>query len=231
MWERRCRAFFSQERYTSCWDRLLESGDFVSKSSFTNQKQKNTEISKILPYGCKKLTFGDNRFDVIISFDVFEHLYPEELQQAMSEISRVLKKDGTLLVHTEANKLYLDFTHGWYAYPVSTLLIRLNNLITRNHYEGLPKDPRNDNHKKQHVNEPTIFYLRQLFGAHQFSGQIISNISMLKKILSWKDYLYNICVLWYPFCFVPPFSYFFAYDYICIMKNKKIYENSRFSRT
>lgn len=186
------------------------------------EKQKK-EIQKYIHFSlmnAKKLDFPDNFFDAIISIDVFEHLYKEELEVALSEIRRVLKNDGTLLVNTEPNKIYLDFWHRYYVYPVSTMLVTLSNLFTKSAYPGIPKDPRNDLHKQQHVNEPTYFYLKDLFKRHTFSGKIIENIALLKPILSWKDTLYNIVVVWYPLSFFPPFSYLFAYDYICIMKKK-----------
>lgn len=169
----------------------------------------------------KKLTFPDNTFDVVISVDVFEHLYAEELEIALSEISRVLKPQGTLLVHTEANKLYLNYTHRFYTYPVSTVLLFLNSFISGTKYGGLPRDPRNDLHKLQHVNEPTYFYLRRLFKRHHFQGSIYQIIGMLKPVISWKDRMYNCIVLLSPLSYVPPLIYFFAYDYLCVMKNKK----------
>lgn len=180
-------------------------------------KQKNTHFALM---DAKKLAFPKNYFDAVISIDVFEHLYKEELEVVMQEIKRVLKKDGILLVNTEPNKIYLDFWHKVYVYPVSTFLVTISNLLTNSKYPGMPKDPRNDLHKKQHVNEPTYFYLKHLFKRHGFGGKIIQNIALLKPIHSWKDRLYNIIVVWYPFSFYPPFSYLFAYDYICIMRKK-----------
>lgn len=187
------------------------------------QEKQSKEVQKhihFLVMDAKKLEFPDDYFDVIISIDVFEHLYKEELEVALSEIKRVLKNNGTLLINTEPNKFYLDFWHHVYVYPISQLLLWLHKILTGHTYPGLPKDPRNDLHKKQHVNEPTYFYLKDLFKRHGFSGRIIQNIALLKPILSWKDRLYNILVVWYPISAYPPFSFLFAYDYICIMKKK-----------
>jgi len=169
----------------------------------------------------KKLNFSDDSFDIVLSIDVFEHLYPEELELVMKEISRVLKKNGILLVNTESIKMYLDFWHNIYIYPISQLLIKLNKIIAHKEYLGLSKDPRNNIHKKQHVNEPTFFSLKRLFYKHSFVGKITSNIDLLKPVFSWKDRLYNYIVLWYPLCKIFPFNLLFAYEYICIMKNNK----------
>lgn len=187
------------------------------------RKKQTQQIQRYIHFSvmdAKKLDFPNNYFDVIISIDVFEHLYKEELEVALSEIRRVLKDDGTLLVNTEPNTIYLDFWHHVYVYPVSQLLLKLHKRITGHVYPGLPKDPRNDLHKKQHINEPTLFYLKDLFKRHEFRGKIIENIALLKPVLSWKDRLYNILVVWYPISAYPPFSFLFAYDYICIMKKK-----------
>lgn len=200
--------------------------DYAKEAIAIAQKVKKKQAKPIQKHihfylmDAKKLVFPDKYFDTIISIDVFEHLYKEELEIVLSEIKRVLKDDGTLLVNTEPNKLYLDFWHHIYVYPMSALLVTLSNFFTKNSYAGLPKDPRNDLHKKQHVNEPTYFYLRGLFKRHGFNGKIIENIALLKPTISWKDRLYNILVAWYPISFFPPFSYLFAYDYIGVMKKK-----------
>jgi ubiquinone/menaquinone biosynthesis C-methylase UbiE len=169
----------------------------------------------------KKIHFQEDYFDIIVCFDVFEHLYKEELEIVMGNISKILKKNGTLLVHTEVNKLYLDYLHKWFAYPLSNCLVTFNNYITRSDYQSLPKDPRNDFHRKQHVNEPTIFYLNSLFKNHKFKGTIIQNIGIVKPEISWKDKIYNLIVCLHPFSKFFPLNILFATDYVCIMKNNK----------
>lgn len=194
------------------------------KLANTAKKKQDIPIQKRVSFSvmdAKKLTFPDNEFDLIISVDVFEHMYKEELDTATSEIKRVLKPNGVLLVHTEFNKIYLDFTHRYFIYPVSSLLLRLNKLLTKSEYPGLPKDPRSDLHKIQHVNEPTIFYLKNLFKRFTLKGKIVSHIGLLKKDKTWKDYVYNSTVLLYPLSLFPPLLYFFATDYTCVMRNKK----------
>lgn len=168
----------------------------------------------------KKISFEENEFDIVVSIDLFEHLYPEELEVVSKKISYVLKKDGLLLVHTEPNRLYLNFTHNIYIYPISTFLIWLNKFISNKKYPNLPKDPRNNLHKIQHVNEPTFFYLSKTFKKNKFNGKIIPVVPF-KPLLSWKDLIYNILVWFYPLSSYWPLHLFFAYDYICIMRNDK----------
>lgn len=188
------------------------------------RRMQSKSIQKLVSFqrmNAKKLNFPSDNFDVVISIDVFEHLYQEELVIAMQEIKRVLKPKGILLVHTEPNKIYLEWTHKYYSYPMSRLLVKVNRLFTGKEYFDLPKDLRNDLHKKQHVNEPTYNYLKHLFVQSRFEGKIISHLGLLKPLLSWKDKLYNSIVLIYPLCRLRFMRYFFATEYICIMRNKK----------
>lgn len=175
---------------------------------------------KFYEMNAKKLEFKNNSFDSIISVDVFEHLYKPELEIAMKEISRVLKPGGTLLIHTETNKIYLDFTHRIWCYPLDYLLLQMNKALFKSEYPGLPKDPRNDIHKAQHVNEPTFFYLRGLFGRHNFKGQIFPFVPY-KPLISWKDLAYNIPVYLYPVSSLFPFHLLFTTEFICKMRNVK----------
>ena len=193
----------------------------LAKTNLAKETMDVKKKIKFLNIDIKKTNFKNNFFDLVIAIDVFEHLYKEELEQIMKIISKSLRKDGLLLVHTEANKIYLDFTHKYYVYPMASLLIWLNKVFTKKHYKNLSKNPRNKYHLEQHVNEPTLFYLKRLFERYRFEGEIKSLVSMIKPILSWKDIVYNLIVLLYPFCKIWPFYYLFAYDYLCLMKNRK----------
>ena len=44
------------------------------------------------------LPYDVNSFDTVILFDIWEHIFPEDSEKALNELSRVLKKDGNLLV-------------------------------------------------------------------------------------------------------------------------------------
>lgn len=51
----------------------------------------------------KDLAYGDGSFDVVTMMDVVEHLHPYELNQALSEAVRVLKRPGRLVIRTMPN--------------------------------------------------------------------------------------------------------------------------------
>lgn len=187
-------------------------------NKMTPQVKKRVKFYKI---DAKRMDFKNDCFDAVIALDFFEHLYKQELDIVIGKITKVLKKDGFLLAHTEVNKIYLDFTHKFYTYPLSSVLVFLNNWVFKKSYVDLPKDPRNKYHKKQHVNEPTIFYLKRLFAKNLFQGRITQNIGIIKPVYKWKDRVYNFFVCLYPLSKYYPLNIFFCTDYTCIMRNKK----------
>lgn len=192
----------------------------IAHDALKYQSKKIQKSVKFYVQDAKKLNFEANSFDVIVSYDVFEHLYKKELDIVVKKIKFILKFDGLLLVHTETNKIYLNYTHVYWCYYMDLILLKLNKFIFKNNYPALPKDPRNDLHKKQHVNEPTYFYLRSIFDKFEFKGQI-NSIIPYKPNLSWKDRFYNIIVYIYPISKFFPLNLLFATEYICFVKNKK----------
>jgi len=59
-------------------------------------------ILKKLDVTEQKLPFADNNFDVITMLAVFEHIDENKLKFILSEIKRVLKKEGILIITTPA---------------------------------------------------------------------------------------------------------------------------------
>jgi len=62
-------------------------------------KNKNTSLLKE-KIGEKKIPFRDNFFDVVIMLAVFEHIDSGKINFVLSEIKRVLKKEGMLIITT-----------------------------------------------------------------------------------------------------------------------------------
>ncbi|MEM2351264.1 MAG: class I SAM-dependent methyltransferase [Thermoproteota archaeon] len=73
----------------------------------------------------KYLPFRDGIFDLIFLIDVAEHLYPDELRKCLTEIYRVLKSTGTVIIHTD---------NAWY-HNFGSFLLRLINLFLENELE------------------------------------------------------------------------------------------------
>ncbi|AXV40953.1 bifunctional 2-polyprenyl-6-hydroxyphenol methylase/3-demethylubiquinol 3-O-methyltransferase UbiG [Methanobacterium sp. BAmetb5] len=62
----------------------------------------------------KKLPFKENSFDLVISFQVIEHLNTQDVNQYLKEVKRVLNKEGKFIVSTPNKKLrLLPFQKPW----------------------------------------------------------------------------------------------------------------------
>lgn len=169
----------------------------------------------------RKMSFPDNYFDIVICIDVLEHLYRDEVEQALREIKRVLKKDGVLFLQTGMNKLLYDFVYKYYIFPVNKIVTTIDQFVRRINYESLPKDPRTIDEKKQHVNEPTYFYLKNLLKKFRFEGKIKTEIGYIKPIKSLKTIIYNFIIAFYPISSIYPLSIIFSWIFVCKLKNIK----------
>lgn len=188
------------------------------KKTFSNTIQKRIQFRVM---DIKKLLFDDNEFDLVILVDVLEHLYKEEVETAMDEISRVLKKDGVLFIHTGPNKILYDKTYKYYILPVNKLLTKLDQLLKGEKYNSLPIDPRTSVEKIQHVNEPTYSYLKRLFKKHKFEGNMKMEVGFRKPNKGIRSSLYNLIVTLYPFSTIYPLNTLFAWSFRGKLKNIK----------
>lgn len=63
-----------------------------------------------------KLPFEDRTFEVVVSFQVIEHIEPTNVQKYLLEIKRVLGKGGIFVVSTPNSKMtLLPFQKPWYS--------------------------------------------------------------------------------------------------------------------
>jgi len=169
----------------------------------------------------KKLSFPDNYFDVVICIDVLEHLYKEEAEIALSEIKRVLKKNGLLFLQTDVNRLLYDYTYKYYIFPMNRILTKADQFVRGISYKPLPKDPRAPEEKTQHVNEPTYSYLKKLFAKFNFKGKIETEIGYIKPTKSIKAIIYNALIAFYPLSALYPLNIMFGWVFVCKLKNIK----------
>ncbi len=75
----------------------------ISKKSVTLANSKlpfiKFSIGNIL-----KLKFDSNTYDYVVSLEVLEHIQPSNLPRALSELGRVLKKNGKLIISVPLNE-------------------------------------------------------------------------------------------------------------------------------
>ena len=101
----------------------------------------------------KTLPFPNDHFDRVLMFDVVEHLFPWELQQAFIDIGRVLKPGGRLVIHTAPNRWYDAYAYPW--------VRRVRTPLGPG--DSYPKDPRAITPVNQdvHVNEQDLLSMRR----------------------------------------------------------------------
>jgi ubiquinone/menaquinone biosynthesis C-methylase UbiE len=153
----------------------------------------------------KWLPFPAAFFDRVLMFDIVEHLYPRELEQAVVEARRVLRPDGRLIIHTAPNAWY-----DRYAYPVVRLVRTLMG-----QGEKYPQDPRAiiPDNLDVHVNEQSVTSLRRVLRQAGFHAQVWLDTPPQNRREGWafriaRHMLFN----W------PPFRWFFEREVFAVAK-------------
>lgn len=97
-------------------------GADVSKKSIERAKKQSSKNIKYFVGSAINLPFNNNYFDRVVSFDTLEHI--EKQKKAISEMARVLKPGGKLLIYTInknqkytwnwcLSKLGMDIYNSW----------------------------------------------------------------------------------------------------------------------
>lgn len=108
---------------------------------------------------CANLQFDDNKFDLIFSGDVFEHITDELKEKFLHEAYRVLKPGGLFTIKTP-NKSYLKFTNWLHRIQVITKFKNPFNV----HIAHTKNNPDNEHHglvtHKEFINiiDKTMFH-------------------------------------------------------------------------
>jgi len=174
----------------------------IAKDTLNNSlKNPESESVHLQQSDARYLPFASETMDIIFMLDVVEHLYPAELKQAFTEVARVLKPGGKLIIHTMPNLWYYNL-----GYPLFRVFKRLSGEI-------LPKNPRDRfpyNHL--HVNEQTPLRLKKY----------LENTKLTSKVWmkTTQDYSYekNKVVVWFMKLLVNvyPIKYIFCNDIFAI---------------
>ena len=193
----------------------------IAKNHYTKDVQNRVNF---IVMDAKKMNFPNYRFDAIYMTEVLEHLYPEEQESIFKKIYNILDNNGFVVIHTAPNKWFINYTYRFWCYPISTFLIWINYIVTKNKYSNLLKwsSVRKGYEKLMHINEPIYFSLKILLNKHRFTNKIYStNITVTKPELSWKDYLFNFLVYLYPLSKIFPFNVLWGNDFIIIARKLK----------
>ena len=112
-------------------------------------------IHGVVRADAKLLPYPSGAFDRVLMFDVVEHLHPWELDACLTEVMRVLKPHGRIIIHTAPNRWY-----DVYAYPVVRRVRQMMGQGSR-----YPVNPRALNvaiNTEVHVNEQDILRMRRV---------------------------------------------------------------------
>jgi SAM-dependent methyltransferase len=151
----------------------------------------------------KWLPFRDAFFDRVLMFDLVEHLYPWELDQALAEARRVLRPDGRLIIHTAPNVWY-----DRYAYPLVRLVRTL--MGEGNKYPGDPRAIIPDN-LDVHVNEQSVASLRRVLLRAGFQARVWLDTPPQNRQEGWVfRVVRRILFGW------PPFRWFFEREVFAV---------------
>lgn len=110
----------------------------ISESAikYANEHYSNENLTyrKIQNIEREPLSFSDETFDVIISFQVIEHIAKE--QKYLSELSRVLKKGGTLIIATpdKTHRLF-SFQKPWNQFHTREYNMTELNGVVSNYFD------------------------------------------------------------------------------------------------
>ncbi len=156
----------------------------------------------IFKFDGKKLNLEDNSFDAVILSDVVEHLTDEEIKIYFTEIRRVLKKGGKIVIHTSPNKIFLNF-----GLKIYWLVGKLNGIkLNFNMKKDLPTGMQNNYHK----NEQSVFSLKRNLKKTGFSKiniEIWKNPHYVYYFLKDDKYIKTLNKIYH---FIPIKQLFFA---------------------
>jgi len=78
---------------------------FAGAKKKTEQMMEKENIQAELVIGSVlQMPFTDNFFDAVVCISALEHLEPNEMEEAISEIRRVVKKDGLVILGFPSNR-------------------------------------------------------------------------------------------------------------------------------
>jgi ubiquinone/menaquinone biosynthesis C-methylase UbiE len=117
--------------------------------------------ARVQQMNARAMDFPDESFDLAFMSDIVEHLYPNELSEALRETRRVLRPGGRLIVHTCPNRLLYELTYPVYIRNVHRVVCRVAEIAGYQSFVIGPslstgrEFPRSDDERRVHINEQT----------------------------------------------------------------------------
>jgi len=140
----------------------------------------NKQSVQFLQVDSDQLPFEDKSFDVIFFMDVWEHIYPEQIDQILKEFQRILKDDGRIIIHTSPNKRFFNVGFPKYTYYFNYIF---NKIFYRPFFKkNIARsniNPRSEYEKMMHINEQTVRDVRLNLANAGLGGRVFIDDSFV----------------------------------------------------
>ena len=156
----------------------------ISKEAIAHAQQKYKKDNLAYLHGsATQIPLEDHSIDVVVSFETIEHL--DQHEEMMTEIKRVLKKDGVLIISSPDKKYYSDIPGYQNPYHVKELYSdEFNSLVSKYFNNVIPLNQKTIVGSvvfQANINKP---------GITEFSG----NYTGIDSKEALDSPVYNICI-------------------------------------
>lgn len=192
----------------------------ITRKTLSRLSEDTRKNVTVMNADASRLGFADEKFDFIFMVDIVEHLYPEQLQECFTECYRVLKEDGSLIIHTSPNKGYNDFGYPYWEQHINKILNKLfkQNLLTR--------PIRTDMDLRVHVNEQTVAGLRESLSKAGFhpkvwlGGEYVTPVKKENPVMQALEVCRQVLCHAYPLSLFPPLNHLFSNNIWAVAKKE-----------
>jgi ubiquinone/menaquinone biosynthesis C-methylase UbiE len=169
----------------------------------------------------EKIPFEDESFDIAFSFDVLEHV--DNIEKSMSENSRVLKKEGTLVL--EMTPYYSLFGHHLFYFTLIPVhyFLKKETIIK---WINFKKKNKKWNYAEKMSFELFQLYLNKITLKKFYQSVKKTDLYIIKEKFIFKfPGLFNINLFWVKH--IPFLRDMFTLSYFAVLKKKKIIKKNK----
>lgn len=186
----------------------------LAKKAIAKQPSNVQKRIKLIQRDVCKLPFDNEMFDRVFFLDVIEHLTLGQGKKALSEVRRVLKKDGLLILHTWPNQLYVKLGYPYWSWLWMAILTLLKGgkKFPPRELEPSPYD------RIIHVNVQNYFTFRKMLKEAGLKTRFILKLEPLESASLKNQLLYSLYKL-KPFSLTWPLNIIFC-DHLWVVAKK-----------
>ena len=136
----------------------------LALTSEASPGRRGSQVGRVLARG-EQLPIASDSVDRVVLSDVIEHIPQDGFGRLLMECARVLRPEGRLIVHTQPNRILVDYT------------VPILSRISKAWGVALPRDLRDEmsagSGPRYHLNEQSFRGLRRALGAARLRVQEI----------------------------------------------------------